>query len=40
VIAAVEAGMISNERYENFVRMRQETARNEQAQREQGWKNK
>jgi len=38
--AAVEAGTIDKARYENFIRMRQETAANEKSLREQGWKNK
>jgi ribosome biogenesis GTPase len=38
--AAVEAGTIPKARYENFIRMRQETAANERALREQKWKNK
>jgi len=38
--AAVEAGTIPKARYENFIRMRQETARNERAAREKTWKNK
>ena len=40
VIAAVEAGTISKERYENFIRMRKESATARQSLREQGWKNK
>ena len=40
VISAVETGTISKERYENFIRMRQETARNERSAREKTWKNK
>jgi len=38
--AAVEAGTIDKARYENFIRMRQETAANERALRQQKWKNK
>ncbi|HNX52372.1 MAG TPA: ribosome small subunit-dependent GTPase A [Pontiellaceae bacterium] len=38
--AAVEAGTIPRARYENFIRMRQETAANERALRQQTWKNK
>ncbi|MFA6174640.1 MAG: hypothetical protein WC701_13295, partial [Kiritimatiellales bacterium] len=38
--AAVEAGTIPKARYENFIRMRQETAANERAAREKTWKNK
>ena len=38
--AAVEAGTIDKARYENFIRMRQETAANERAVREKDWKNK
>jgi len=38
--AAVDAGTIPKARYENFIRMRQETARNERAAREKTWKNK
>lgn len=38
--AAVEAGTIAKARYENFIRMRKETAANERAVREKGWKNK
>ncbi len=38
--AAVEAGTIPKARYENFIRMRQETAANERALRQQTWKNK
>ena len=38
--AAVEAGTIPKARYENFIRMRQETARNERSAREKIWKNK
>ena len=40
VTAAVEAGTIPKERYENFIRMRQETVRNERSAREKSWKNK
>ncbi|MCC7300400.1 MAG: ribosome small subunit-dependent GTPase A [Verrucomicrobia bacterium] len=38
--AAVEAGTIDKARYENFIRMRQETAANERSAREKSWKNK
>ncbi len=38
--AAVEAGTIPKARYENFIRMRQETAANERSLREQKWKNR
>jgi ribosome biogenesis GTPase len=38
--AAVEAGTIDKARYENFIRMRQETAANERSFREKDWKNK
>jgi ribosome biogenesis GTPase len=38
--AAVKAGTLSKARYENFIRMRQETAANEKFLREQKWKNK
>ncbi len=38
--AAVEAGTIDKARYENFIRMRQETAANERSVREKGWKNR
>ncbi len=38
--AAVEAGTIPKARYENFIRMRQETAANERSVREKGWKNR
>jgi ribosome biogenesis GTPase len=38
--AAVEAGTIGRARYENFIRMRKETAANERSLREQKWKNK
>jgi ribosome biogenesis GTPase len=37
VIAAVEAGTIDKARYENFIRMRKETATNEKSLREQKW---
>ncbi|MBC8205570.1 MAG: ribosome small subunit-dependent GTPase A [Kiritimatiellales bacterium] len=40
IIAAVEAGEISKGRYENFIRMRAESATTKQSLREQGWKNK
>jgi ribosome biogenesis GTPase len=40
IMAAVEAGTIDKARYENFIRMRKETAANERALREQKWKNK
>jgi ribosome biogenesis GTPase len=38
--AAVEAGTIDKARYENFIRMRKETAANERSLREQKWKNR
>jgi len=38
--AAVESGTIPRARYENFIRMRQETAANERALRQQTWKNR
>ncbi len=40
VIAAVEARMIPKARYENFVRMQQETAANTRSLRQQKWKNR
>lgn len=40
VEAAVAEGSVSKDRYTNFIRMRQETAANERAARESGWKNK
>ena len=40
VIAAVEDGRIGKARYENFIRMRTETAANERALREKKWRNK
>ncbi len=38
VIAAVEAGTIAKARYENFIRMRKESAANEEALRQQNWR--
>ena len=38
--AAVEAGTIDKARYENFIRMRKESAAAQQALREQKWRNK
>jgi ribosome biogenesis GTPase len=38
--AAVEAGTIDKARYENFIRMRKESAAAQQSLREQKWKNK
>lgn len=38
--AAVETGTIDRARYDNFIRMRKETAVNERALREQKWKNR
>lgn len=38
--AAVEAGTISKPRYDNFIRMRKESATAERARLEQSWKNK
>jgi ribosome biogenesis GTPase len=38
IIAAVEAGEISKERYENFTRMRAESAAAAEAQRQKNWK--
>lgn len=38
--AAVEAGTIDKARYENFIRMRKESAANERSLREQKWKNR
>lgn len=40
VIAAVEAGEISKERYQNYIRMKQESDTAEEARRKHGWKNK
>ena len=40
VIAAVEAGTLSKERYENFIRMRKESAAAKKSLRQQGWKNR
>jgi ribosome biogenesis GTPase / thiamine phosphate phosphatase len=40
IAAAVEAGTISKPRYENFIRMRQESAAAERARFENSWKNK
>ena len=40
VIAAVEAGTISKERYNNFIRMRNEAAKAEEALRQQNWRKK
>jgi len=37
---AIEAGELSKERYENFIRMRAESAAAEEALRQQGWKNR
>ncbi|MBM4152795.1 MAG: ribosome small subunit-dependent GTPase A [Kiritimatiellaceae bacterium] len=38
--AAVQAGTLPKARYENFIRMRQETAANERFLRQQKWKNR